>query len=126
MLQNKRYIIAPILCMLFIFALSSVPMEEGRLAGWISLPPFVGNALHIPLFGVLAFLWMRAFDKNSFPLKKAVVYTVIIVLTYAVFDEFHQSFVPGRFASLGDILSDAIGCLAALIIYMKVVLKKNE
>jgi hypothetical protein len=36
-------------------------------------------------------------------------------LGYAVLDEFHQSFVPGREASLGDLAADVCGALAGYL-----------
>jgi VanZ family protein len=35
---------------------------------------------------------------------------------YAVLDEFHQSFVPGREASVGDFIADALGLVAGYLL----------
>jgi VanZ family protein len=37
------------------------------------------------------------------------IYTLIFVLIYASGDEFHQSFVPSRTASFGDVMINALG-----------------
>ncbi len=39
--------------------------------------------------------------------------TLLIAVGYGVTDELHQSFVPGRFADVFDVLADAAGALAA-------------
>ena len=36
---------------------------------------------------------------------------------YALSDEFHQSFVPGRTSELGDIIADWIGVISAIMLY---------
>jgi VanZ family protein len=48
--------------------------------------------------------------------------TVLIVAGYAALDEFHQSFVPGRQAAVGDVLIDASGGIAAQLVASLVVL----
>jgi VanZ family protein len=39
---------------------------------------------------------------------------IAIAVGYAVTDEFHQMFVPGRSAQLSDLLADAIGVVAGI------------
>ena len=41
--------------------------------------------------------------------SKSGVLAVFISVLYAASDELHQSFVPGRTASTGDVLVDALG-----------------
>ena len=112
-----KYMIFPALYMVFIFVLSSIPGQRDKLAGDTFIRQAIQNFLHIPLFGVLAFLWMRAFIKNRIEFKKAVTYTLIITLSYAALDEFHQSFVPGRYTSFADFILDTIGCIGGLSVY---------
>lgn len=66
------------------------------------------SPLHIPEYFILAWLFYRMFaalelEKTSFLL--AIIFTV----TYGIFDEFHQSFVPGRTMSLLDMGYNTIG-----------------
>ncbi|MDB4349533.1 VanZ family protein [Omnitrophica bacterium] len=111
--SNKRPIIDSVLYMLFIFIISSISYPSEKI--FISWE--MQNVLHIPLYGVLAFLWMRAFYYNKAGFRDAVMYTFIIAVLYAVFDEYHQSFVPGRDASAADVLFDVIGSVAGIFIY---------
>ena len=46
--------------------------------------------------------------------KMAVLYGVVLSIAYAVSDEWHQMLVPGRVASLWDVLADTAGVLAAV------------
>ncbi len=97
----------------FIYLISSMPHTKDRVfISWVGQ-----NILHIPLYGMLAFLWMRAFRYNGLPFNRAVVTTLIITILYAFSDEYHQSFVPGRDASLADIAFDCLGAFAGTLIY---------
>ncbi|MFH1594096.1 MAG: VanZ family protein [Candidatus Omnitrophota bacterium] len=115
----KSSILVPIAYMLFIFILSSIPATEDKLAGQIPMNPMVGNLFHIPLFGMLAFLWMGYFREKGFKFIKAALFTMVIVVLYAFTDEFHQMFVPGRYASFLDITLDTLGCLGVVLMWRK-------
>jgi len=87
------------------FALSSIPDSgpEGPL-----VTAFF-NAMHVPLFGAVAFCSYKALSKGRELSIPAMVVASVASLAYAVFDEWHQSFVPGRNASLSDVIVDVIG-----------------
>ncbi|MBL7069081.1 MAG: VanZ family protein [Candidatus Omnitrophica bacterium] len=112
MFKNKSAVVSPLLFMVFIFILSSIPGSDIPV-----LVPRIQDFLHIPLFAALALLWIRAFSHNNFDRRKAIFYTLIITILYSFFDEFHQSFTPGRDASFYDVLSDIIGSAVGTFIY---------
>lgn len=47
--------------------------------------------------------------------KRKTIYTLLIGSLYALSDEIHQYFIPGRACSLVDVLIDSLGILAAII-----------
>lgn len=49
--------------------------------------------------------------------KSAVIYIMFVCLFYAVTDEFHQAFVPGRTSLVSDVLIDFIGSLIGIFIF---------
>ncbi|MFM7544097.1 MAG: VanZ family protein [Ignavibacteria bacterium] len=49
--------------------------------------------------------------------KKNMTLIGVIGGLYALSDEFHQSFVPGRTSEVGDIIADWIGVLLAIMLY---------
>lgn len=52
--------------------------------------------------------------------KYALLFAIIIGTLYGASDEFHQSFVPGRKASIDDLYADSIGLtIAQTIIFIK-------
>ena len=62
---------------------------------------------------VLTLLLLRALRRSG--AAAAVPVAMVVALAYAVSDEWHQSFVPGRTATAEDVAIDGIGvALAAL------------
>ncbi len=94
-----------------IFALSSIPSEEMPTFGfWDTLVKKGGHALG---YGLLALTYWYALKWE----KKRFWPAFLLAVLYALSDEFHQSFTPGRHASLVDALViDTGGALAALAI----------
>ncbi|WP_041705280.1 VanZ family protein [Clostridium ljungdahlii] len=48
---------------------------------------------------------------------KALIYIMFVCLFYAVMDEFHQAFVPGRSSLVSDVLIDFLGSLIGIFIF---------
>jgi VanZ family protein len=92
-----------------IFYLSHQPGD------FVHLPPLAGldKFLHVIAYGTLAgtFLYgLQPFTRSS---KYSVIGSVAVTfcIVYGISDEFHQSFIPGRFASFWDVLADGFGAL---------------
>ena len=81
---------------------------------------------HLGEYGILGFLAARAITNTQSNLSdKVVFYSVFLFcLLYGISDEFHQSFVVGRFADWKDALSDTIGGSCGGWIYLKLRLSK--
>lgn len=77
------------------------------------------KSFHLIEFAFLAFLLSYAVVK-----KKIVI---IIAYLYAISDEVHQSFVPGRTSRFRDTLIDLVGILIGVFIFNKIFsFKKNK
>ena len=109
----------PLGLMALIFVLSSIPgkIRNPRLQFLTELDPQWQNLLHVPLFGLLQLLWLRALVRSGMPRGKAILLGCAISLGYGVFDEWHQMFVPGRFASLTDMSLNLVGVALATGIF---------
>jgi VanZ family protein len=95
--------------MLVIFFFSARPPSELPYFAWAD--PIVKKSGHLLGYAILAFFYWKALDFNE---KKFRVSWLLTVL-YAITDEFHQSFVPGRFSSVWDVLIfDNLGALISL------------
>jgi len=107
--------------MVLIFIESSIPMGGGsdNIAFLTNLDPKIQNLLHIPLYGTLTFLWLRFFCASGKSIKKVVFYSLLIAISYGCLDEFHQSFVRGRYGGLLDIYLNIAGAVLGTMIFLK-------
>ena len=73
--------------------------------------------IHFCEYGALIFLALLSFVKKDFQLslRKYILITFSVV-AFAVADEFHQKFIPGRTFNSKDILSNLIGIFTGLIV----------
>ena len=69
---------------------------------------------HLVEYGLFATLIYRALINSNIAKDKAMKYAVLASFLYGVSDEFHQSFVSGRTATLRDILIDTTGAVIAI------------
>src|SRR5216684_1186888 len=73
---------------------------------------------HFAEYAILALLAARAFRTSSRELLRARWFWVslLFIVAYSLSDEFHQSFVPSRTASIYDCMIDSVGGLTALVL----------
>src|SRR5258708_11391439 len=76
----------------------------------------VRKAGHLTEYAILALLAARAFRTSSHELLRNRWFwiSLLFVVAYSLSDEFHQSFVPSRTASIYDSMIDSVGGLTAL------------
>jgi len=74
------------------------------------------KAGHFTEYAILALLAARAFRTSSRELLRSRWFwtALFLVVAYSLADEFHQSFVPSRTASIYDSMIDTLGGLTAL------------
>ena len=72
---------------------------------------------HFTEYAILGFLAARAFRTSPHPAinRRWFLICIALVAVYALLDEYHQSFVPSRTASIHDSLIDMAGGLTVLI-----------
>ncbi len=83
---------------------------------------------HITEFGVFSITVFHGArgGRSGWRLDRAVV-TLLIAVAYAALDEFHQSYVPVRHASLRDVAIDAFGALLVQsIVWIYARLRRGE
>ncbi len=75
-------------------------------------------------YSILGFLAVRAIfslnlrSSNGFLFALSVIFSVF----YGFSDEIHQSFVPGRTTSIGDLMADGVGGFLGTLAYWKMVI----
>jgi VanZ like family len=110
---DRIHIVLPLLYMAGLYWLSSLPgtAEPGNPVIYILFywPPIVQNALHIPAYAILTLVLRWALRAWMHSPNTAALGACAIASAYAVFDEWHQGFVPGRHSSLADVMLDLAG-----------------
>jgi hypothetical protein len=117
---HLQYTVATLAYLTGIFLLSHLPGTESAPGGpsIISIiPERLQNFLHVPLFAGLAWCMLMSLSngqwRKTLPLWCYGVVGVFAIV-YAAVDEWHQSFIPGRFASLSDFFVDCVGIVGLL------------
>lgn len=94
--------------MAVIFGFSSIPSAEMPYFSWADV--LVKKSGHVAVFSLLALSCWYGLDWKLERLWLAWGMTFL----YAIFDEFHQSFVPGRNAWWVDVAIDSVAAALAL------------
>jgi VanZ family protein len=73
---------------------------------------------HLTEYAILGLLAARAFRTSSRAAisKRWFLISLILIVVYALLDEYHQTFVPSRTGSIYDSFIDMLGGLTALIV----------
>ncbi|HNX30133.1 MAG TPA: VanZ family protein [Holophaga sp.] len=90
--------------------------HQTHYPGGVALPPPLDKVAHAAVFGALAFFLELAWRnvRHDFPTYRRHLWIFLGVLLFAVSDEWHQAFVPGRDCSALDWLADAVGAVMGL------------
>lgn len=148
-LHEMKHFLFALLIMAFIFGFSSMPGDESAVQHSIVIDWFayigidlykifgvhavwwVRKTAHFVIFGALSVSLFYGFFKNK--VLGAYYYAVIITFLYAISDELHQYFVPGRVASWKDVMIDTLGAIffllmikAANFFWLRLGLVKNK
>ncbi len=108
--QRKFYLIMTILTAAVIFYASTIETTAGVPSG-LNL----AMVYHFGVFFMFTFFLTLTVINHDSNLTRTLSIILLISLIYAFTDELHQLFVPGRFASLKDILTDITGSVFALV-----------
>jgi VanZ family protein len=79
------------------------------------------SLLHIPLYGVLTGLLLLAFASKP-GTNIAIRYHLAawIAVAVGILDEYHQTFIPSREGSVGDVFLDLLGVVMVVILARRV------
>ena len=84
----------------------------------------VRKIAHFSEYFILYLLVLNALVEKI-NIRKALVYSIIVVFLYASSDEIHQFFIPGRACRFQDILIDTSGGVFAAIIVCAIIYSKK-
>lgn len=94
--------------------------EEEKDAARVELEPKIRTLAHFTLFFVLASLYYYFLSAFGNRIEKNALLAFCSAAVYAVTDEIHQYFVPGRTMQLSDLVTDSMGAALAVALIMLV------
>ncbi|MBQ1344353.1 VanZ family protein [Candidatus Saccharibacteria bacterium] len=127
----RRYwrIALPIIVMIIIWIFSSrigavSEADSLAIANFLGLSNSIIRKLaHVCLFAILGLTWaiyMKNRYQDIFPSAGSLAFAIMLVMAYAVIDELHQSYVPGREAMPIDVILDTLAGTAAILFYISI------
>lgn len=106
---EKISLILAFLIGVVIFFWSNVSGIAGGIGGSDLLP----TLYHFGIFALLSsFLFLCFYNRFT---KGKILFAFLLLILYAVLDEVHQIYSPGRSCSLHDFLTDAFGIAAGFL-----------
>ncbi len=75
---------------------------------------------HALMYLVLGLLCMTALLQHSLDMKVRIAIALCISAAYAVTDEIHQLFIPGRSSQFSDVCIDTCGALIGILLVVSV------
>ena len=72
------------------------------------------KVVHAGAYFVMAVFTLRAFRHSISSLPCLILASLVFCSLYGLFDEWHQSFVPGRMSDINDWLADTMGAIIFL------------
>lgn len=75
----------------------------------------VRKIAHFTLYTLVGFLIMSLCYTYSLEQRKRLAISILCSSTYAISDEVHQSFIPGRSSQITDVFIDICGALTGIL-----------
>lgn len=136
-MKKQLSIILVLIWMIIIFIMSSFNAEDSAnqsnfIVNIISnifnienvklLSLIIRKLAHFTEYLILGTLVINMFTKNN--AKKTYLLSILLCIIYAISDEIHQIFVPGRACQIKDILIDSVGSITGVYLFKS--LKKRK
>src|SRR5699024_5090243 len=86
-----------------------LPMED------VFFHHFIRKSAHFTAYCILGILVIHALSEPNW---RRYMTAFLIAVVYAMTDEFHQLFIPGRSGELRDVAIDSVGAATGIGIYM--------
>ena len=90
-----------------------------------SLVYSIRKLAHLTIFCILQMIVFGVMRHNGKNIFKSTIYSMLVVVLYAIFDEIHQYFIPGRSCQLKDVFIDTIGGSVGLGLSYVIILIKS-
>lgn len=93
--------------------------ENEELIG--NLDKVIRKLAHYTIYtlgGILIYNYANTTDKSK---KEKILYSIAFGAGYAITDELHQFFVPGRSARIFDVGIDTLGVITGVLLYLVII-----
>lgn len=111
-----------------IFKFLNISIENNNLLNKFNY--IIRKSSHFFSYMILAIILYLHFSKQNISSNKIINYVAILLILFAISDEIHQTYVPGRMGKFTDILIDSSGVILGIIIMNKknnnLVIKKDN
>lgn len=92
----------------------------------IDLHSFIRKAAHFIAYFVLGCLVLNAFMQYDWSRWKSIGLTFGMSVAFAISDEFHQVFIPGRSGEVRDVLIDSLGAIVGISFLLFVIKRRSK
>ncbi|HLQ82308.1 MAG TPA: VanZ family protein [Pseudogracilibacillus sp.] len=103
---------------IFIYSMFLIFILLSLIESDMNLHSLIRKSIHFFVYTILSVLVYLAYQG-----RRAVLFTLSVCLLYAITDEFHQLFIPGRSGEIRDVLIDFSGAVFGIILvklFMKI------
>lgn len=121
--NRKIALLLTLLITIEIFHFSSLSGVAGAGTGGGNWIPRI---YHFVIFFLFSFFLFVAIKGNKKVKINHLLLVLIISVSHAILDEVHQMFVPFRYPSFSDILTNSLGIFFSVLIYLYVNKKSNR
>ena len=83
--------------------------------------PIIRKGAHFSIYMAVGILIMTFVSTYKITLRKKLIISILVGITYAISDEIHQSFTPGRTPSPIDVGIDTCGVIFGIIIVLIII-----
>ena len=111
-----------------IFKFLNISLENNNLLNKFNY--IIRKSSHFFSYMTLAIILYLHFLKQNISKNKIINYVTTLLILFAISDEIHQTYVPGRMGKFTDVLIDSSGVILGIIIMNKknnnLVIKKDN
>jgi VanZ family protein len=107
------YHVPVILYACIVIAVSSIPNLKTPSVRFFA----VDKLAHFVEYAIFGFLTFRSFShlKGGIRVNLALLLSILFLSAFAVIDEYHQQFIPGRQADIADVATDLLGAVLVIV-----------
>jgi VanZ family protein len=96
-----------------VIAVSSIPNLKTPSVKFFA----VDKLAHFIEYAIFGFLTFRSFShfKEGIRANLALLLSILFLSVFAMMDEYHQQFIPGRQADVADVATDLLGAVLVIV-----------